>query len=42
MRYKGFDLTTLIDAGGDVHSMTYAWGVDTQNIEELQSDVRLV
>jgi len=27
-RYKNFDFSTLIDAkiGGDVHSMTYAWG----------------
>ncbi|MDA9317083.1 SusC/RagA family TonB-linked outer membrane protein, partial [Polaribacter sp.] len=27
-RYKSFDFSTLIDAkiGGDVHSMTYAWG----------------
>ena len=28
IRYKAFDLSTLIDAkiGGDVHSMTYSWG----------------
>ena len=28
LRYKDFDFSTLIDAkiGGDVHSMTYAWG----------------
>ncbi|PQJ83019.1 SusC/RagA family TonB-linked outer membrane protein [Polaribacter glomeratus] len=27
-RYKDFDISTLLDAkiGGDVHSMTYAWG----------------
>jgi TonB-linked SusC/RagA family outer membrane protein len=36
MKYKGFDLTTLIDAkvGGDVHSMTYAWGRYAGTLEE--------
>jgi TonB-linked SusC/RagA family outer membrane protein len=36
MQYKGFDLTTLIDAkvGGDVHSMTYSWGRYAGTLEE--------
>ena len=34
--YKNFDLSTLIDAkvGGDVHSMTYAWGRYAGTLEE--------
>ena len=36
MRYKNFDLSTLIDAkvGGDVHSMSYAWGRYAGTLEE--------
>ena len=36
VKYKGFDFTTLIDAkvGGDVHSMTYAWGRYAGTLEE--------
>jgi TonB-linked SusC/RagA family outer membrane protein len=36
MKYKGFDFSTLIDAkvGGDVHSMTYAWGRYAGTLEE--------
>jgi len=36
IRYKDFDLSTLIDAkvGGDVHSMTYAWGRYAGVLEE--------
>ena len=36
MKYKGFDLNTLIDAkvGGSVHSMTYAWGRYAGTLEE--------
>jgi len=36
MKYKGFDFTTLVDAkvGGDVHSMTYAWGRYAGTLEE--------
>jgi len=36
LKYKGFDMTTLIDAkvGGDVHSMTYAWGRYAGTLEE--------
>ncbi|MFT6747007.1 MAG: TonB-linked SusC/RagA family outer membrane protein [Glaciecola sp.] len=36
MKYKNFDLTTLIDAkvGGDVHSMTYSWGRYAGTLEE--------
>ncbi|TRX24936.1 SusC/RagA family TonB-linked outer membrane protein [Flavobacterium franklandianum] len=35
-KYKDFDLSTLIDAkiGGDVHSMTYAWGRYAGTLEE--------
>lgn len=35
-KYKNFDLSTLIDAkiGGDVHSMTYAWGRYAGTLEE--------
>jgi TonB-linked SusC/RagA family outer membrane protein len=35
-KYKSFDLSTLIDAkiGGDVHSMTYAWGRYAGTLEE--------
>lgn len=34
--YKNFDLSTLVDAkvGGDVHSMTYAWGRYAGTLEE--------
>ena len=34
--YKGFDLSTLIDAkvGGDIHSMSYAWGRYAGTLEE--------
>ncbi|WP_053991439.1 SusC/RagA family TonB-linked outer membrane protein [Mangrovimonas sp. TPBH4] len=36
IRIKNFDLSTLIDAkiGGDVHSMTYAWGRYAGTLEE--------
>lgn len=36
IRYKDFDFSTLIDAkvGGDVHSMTYAWGRYAGTLEE--------
>lgn len=36
VRYKDFDFSTLIDAkvGGDVHSMTYAWGRYAGVLEE--------
>ncbi len=36
VRYKDFDFSTLIDAkvGGDVHSMTYAWGRYSGVLEE--------
>jgi hypothetical protein len=36
VKYKNFDLSTLIDAkmGGDVHSMTYAWGRYAGTLEE--------
>jgi TonB-linked SusC/RagA family outer membrane protein len=36
MKYKGFDFNTLIDAkvGGDLHSMTYAWGRYAGTLEE--------
>ena len=36
IRYKDFDFSTLIDAkvGGDVHSMTYAWGRYAGVLEE--------
>lgn len=36
VKYKNFDLNTLIDAkmGGDVHSMTYAWGRYAGTLEE--------
>ena len=36
MKYKNFDLTTLIDAkvGGDVHSMSYTWGRYAGTLEE--------
>jgi len=36
MTYKNFDFSTLIDAkiGGDVHSMTYAWGRYAGVLEE--------
>jgi TonB-linked SusC/RagA family outer membrane protein len=36
LKYKGFDFSTLIDAkvGGDVHSMTYAWGRYAGTLEE--------
>ncbi len=36
IKYKGFDFNTLIDAkvGGDVHSMTYAWGRYAGTLEE--------
>ncbi|OMP30259.1 MULTISPECIES: SusC/RagA family TonB-linked outer membrane protein [Mangrovimonas] len=36
IRYKNFDLSTLIDAkiGGEVHSMTYAWGRYAGTLEE--------
>jgi TonB-linked SusC/RagA family outer membrane protein len=36
IKYKNIDLTTLIDAkiGGDVHSMTYAFGRTAGNLEE--------
>ncbi|MFV7234995.1 SusC/RagA family TonB-linked outer membrane protein [Flavobacterium sp. ZB4R12] len=36
VKYKGFDFSTLIDAkvGGDVHSMTYAWGRYAGTLEE--------
>lgn len=36
IRYKNFDFSTLIDAkiGGDVHSMTYAWGRYAGTLEE--------
>ena len=36
VKYKNFDFTTLIDAkvGGDVHSMTYAWGRYAGTLEE--------
>lgn len=36
VRYKEFDFSTLIDAkvGGDVHSMTYAWGRYSGVLEE--------
>lgn len=35
-KYKNFDLSALIDAkvGGDVHSMTYAWGRYAGTLEE--------
>ncbi len=35
-KYKDFDFSTLIDAkiGGDVHSMTYAWGRYAGTLEE--------
>ncbi|AUC82343.1 SusC/RagA family TonB-linked outer membrane protein [Lacinutrix sp. Bg11-31] len=36
MQYKGFTLNTLVDAkiGGDVHSMSYAWGRYAGTLEE--------
>ncbi len=36
IKYKDFDFSTLIDAkvGGDVHSMTYAWGRYAGTLEE--------
>ena len=36
VRYKNFNLTTLIDAkiGGDVHSMSYSWGRFAGTLEE--------
>lgn len=36
IKYKGFDFGTLIDAkvGGNVHSMTYAWGRYAGTLEE--------
>ncbi|MCX2679438.1 SusC/RagA family TonB-linked outer membrane protein [Galbibacter sp. EGI 63066] len=36
IRYKNFDFSTLIDAkiGGDIHSMTYAWGRYAGTLEE--------
>jgi hypothetical protein len=36
MKYKNLDLSTLIDAkiGGDIHSMTYAWGRYAGTLEE--------
>ena len=36
IKYKNFDLTTLIDVkmGGDIHSMTYAWGRYAGTLEE--------
>ena len=36
IKYKGFDFNTLVDAkiGGDVHSMTYAWGRYAGTLEE--------
>jgi len=36
IKYKNFDFSTLIDAkwGGDVHSMTYAWGRFAGTLEE--------
>jgi len=36
IRYKNFDFSTLIDAkiGGEVHSMTYAWGRYAGTLEE--------
>ena len=36
IKYKNFDFSTLIDAkvGGDVHSMTYAWGRYSGVLEE--------
>ena len=36
IRYKDFDFSTLIDAkiGGEVHSMTYAWGRYAGTLEE--------
>ena len=36
IKYKDFDFNTLIDAkmGGDVHSMTYAWGRYAGTLEE--------
>jgi len=36
IKYKNFDFSALVDAkwGGDVHSMTYAWGRQTGVLEE--------
>lgn len=36
IRYKNFDFSALVDAkiGGDVHSMTYAWGRYAGTLEE--------
>ena len=36
LRYKDFDISTLIDAkiGGEIHSMTYAWGRYAGTLEE--------
>lgn len=36
MKYKNLDLSTLIDAkiGGDIHSMSYAWGRYAGTLEE--------